>query len=37
LNGGLINVARSAAVGNVEACAVCHAPGDIVDPAVVHR
>ncbi len=37
LNGGLIGVARSAAVGNVEACATCHAPGDIVDPAVVHR
>jgi len=37
LNGGLINVARSAAVGKVEACATCHAPGDIVDPAVVHK
>jgi len=37
LNGALINVARSAAVGNVESCATCHAPGDIVDPAIVHR
>jgi OmcA/MtrC family decaheme c-type cytochrome len=37
LNGGMVNVARSMAVGNVEACATCHAPGDVVDPAVVHR
>jgi OmcA/MtrC family decaheme c-type cytochrome len=37
LNGGLIGVARSTAVGNVEACATCHAPGDIVDPALVHK
>jgi OmcA/MtrC family decaheme c-type cytochrome len=37
LNGGLINVARSMAVGTVEACATCHAPGRDFDPAVVHR
>jgi OmcA/MtrC family decaheme c-type cytochrome len=37
LNGGLVNVARSAAVGNVEACATCHAPGDVVDPVAVHK
>jgi len=37
LNGGLINVARSAAAGRVEACATCHAPGRDFDPAVVHK
>lgn len=37
LNGGLIESARSAAVGVVEACAVCHGPGKGHDAAVVHK
>jgi OmcA/MtrC family decaheme c-type cytochrome len=37
LNGGLIKVERQAAVGKVEACATCHAPGRDFDPAVVHK
>lgn len=37
LNGGLIESARSTAVGVVESCAVCHGPGREADAAVVHK
>ena len=37
LNGAVVKGARSTAVGDVEACAVCHGPGRDFDTVKVHK
>lgn len=37
LNGGVVKAARNTAVGDVEACAVCHGPGRDFDTVKVHK